>query len=103
MTDFVLIHGSYQGGWIWKLVSERLRAKGHNVLAPTLDGCGERASQMRAGITTETHGEEIAKLLYFHDLKDVVLVGCSRRFSSPAIATDCSPAVRASANRFVKR
>ena len=43
MTDFVLIHGSYQGGWIWKLVSERLRAKGHNVLAPTLDGCGERA------------------------------------------------------------
>ena len=40
MTDFVLIHGAYQGGWIWKLVSERLRAKGHNVLAPTLDGCG---------------------------------------------------------------
>ena len=77
MTDFVLIHGAYQGGWIWKLVSERLRAKGHNVLAPTLDGCGERASQLRAGITTETHGEEIAKLLYFHDLKNVVLVGTS--------------------------
>src|SRR4029077_15518660 len=73
----VLIHGSYQGGWIWKLVSERLRAKGHNVLAPTLDGCGERASQMRAGITTETHGEEVAKLLYFHDLKNAVLVGTS--------------------------
>jgi pimeloyl-ACP methyl ester carboxylesterase len=77
VTDFVLIHGSYQGGWIWNLVSERLRAKGHNVLAPTLDGCGERASQMRAGITTETHGEEIAKLLYFHDLKGAVLVGTS--------------------------
>ena len=77
MTDFVLIHGSYQGGWIWRLVSERLRAKGHNVLAPTLDGCGERAAQLRAGITTETHGEEIAKLLYFHDLKNAVLVGTS--------------------------
>ena len=77
MTDFVLIHGAYQGGWIWKFVSERLRAKGHNVLAPTLDGCGERASQLRAGITTETHGEEIAKLLYFHDLKNAVLVGTS--------------------------
>ena len=69
MTDFVLIHGAYQGGWIWKFVSERLRAKGHNVLAPTLDGCAERAAQLRAGITTETHGQEIAKLLYFHDLK----------------------------------
>ena len=77
MTDFVLIHGSYQGGWIWKLVSERLRAKGHNVLAPTLDGCGERAAGLRAGIDNETHGEEIAKLLYFHDLKNVVLVGTS--------------------------
>ncbi len=77
MTDFVLIHGAYQGGWIWKFVSERLRAKGHNVLAPTLDGCGERASQLRPGITSETHGQEIAKLLYFHDLKDVVLVGAS--------------------------
>ena len=77
MTDFVLIHGSYQGGWIWKLVSERLRAKGHNVLAPTLDGCGERASQLRAGITTETHAEEVAALLFYQDLKDVVLVGTS--------------------------
>jgi pimeloyl-ACP methyl ester carboxylesterase len=75
--DFVLIHGAYQGGWIWKFVSERLRAKGHNVLAPTLDGCGERASQVRAGITTESHGEEITKLLYFHDLENVVLVGTS--------------------------
>ena len=77
MTDFVLIHGAYQGGWIWKLISERLRAKGHNVLLPTLDGCGERASQVRSGITTETHGDEIAKLLYFHDLKNAVLVGTS--------------------------
>jgi pimeloyl-ACP methyl ester carboxylesterase len=77
MADFVLIHGAYQGGWIWKPVSERLRAKGHNVFAPSLDGCGERAPQLRAGITTETHGDEIAKLLFFHDLKDVVLVGTS--------------------------
>ena len=77
MTDFVLIHGAYQGGWIWNLISERLRAKGHNVFAPTLDGCAERAHQMRAGITTETHGEEIAKLLFFYDLKNVVLVGTS--------------------------
>jgi pimeloyl-ACP methyl ester carboxylesterase len=77
VTDFVLIHGAYQGGWIWKLIGERLRAKGHNVLTPSLDGCGERAAHVRAGITTETHGEEIAQLLYFHDLRNVVLVGSS--------------------------
>jgi pimeloyl-ACP methyl ester carboxylesterase len=77
MTDFVLIHGAYQGAWIWKFVAERLRASGHNVIAPTLDGCAERAAHLRPGITTETHGEEISKLLYFHDLKDAVLVGTS--------------------------
>lgn len=77
MTTFVLIHGAYQGGWIWKPTAEHLRAAGHHVLTPTLDGCAERAPQVRAGITTETHADEIARLLFFEDLKDVVLVGTS--------------------------
>ena len=77
MTTFVLIHGAYQGGWIWKPVAERLRAQGHRVLAPSLDGCAERAGQVRAGITTETHADEVAKLLFYEDLKDVVLAGTS--------------------------
>jgi pimeloyl-ACP methyl ester carboxylesterase len=77
MTTFVLIHGAYQGGWIWNPVAERLRAKGHLVLAPTLDGCAERKGQLRAGINTETHAEEIAELLFYNDLKDVVLAGTS--------------------------
>ena len=77
MTTFVLIHGAYQGGWIWNPVAERLRAKGHLVLAPTLDGCAERKGQLRAGIDTETHAAEIAELLFYQDLKDVVLAGTS--------------------------
>ena len=77
MTTFVLIHGAYQGGWIWKPVAERLRAQGHRVLAPSLDGCAERKGQVRAGITTATHAEEVAQLLFYEDLKDVVLAGTS--------------------------
>jgi len=77
MTTFVLLHGAYQGGWIWKPVAERLRARGHHVLTPTLDGCAERKDQVRAGITTESHGAEIAGLLFYDDLRDVVLVGTS--------------------------
>jgi len=77
MTTFVLIHGAYQGGWIWQRITSRLRDAGHAVYAPTLDGCGERKGALRAGITTETHGQEIADLLFYEDLKDVVLVGCS--------------------------
>ena len=77
MTTFVLLHGAYQGGWIWQPVAARLRAAGHLVYAPTLDGCGERKHAMRAGITTATHGAEIAELLFYEDLHDAVLVGTS--------------------------
>ena len=77
MADFVLIHGSYQGGWIWKEVAGRLRGSGHNVYAPSLDGCGERQDAARPGITTETHADEVARLLFYEDLHDVVLVGTS--------------------------
>jgi pimeloyl-ACP methyl ester carboxylesterase len=77
MAILVLIHGAYQGGWIFKPTAERLRAAGHRVLTPTLDGCAERRAQVRAGITTETHAAEIADLLFYQDLKDVVLVGTS--------------------------
>jgi len=77
MTTFVLIHGAYQGGWIWKPVATRLRAEGHEVHAPSLDGCGERAGQIRPGITTESQADEIVRLLFFEDLSEVVLVGTS--------------------------
>jgi pimeloyl-ACP methyl ester carboxylesterase len=77
MATFVLLHGSYQGGWIWQKVATRLRAAGHRVYAPSLDGCGERKVHARPGITTESQADEIAQLLFYEDLKDVVLVGTS--------------------------
>jgi len=77
MATYVLVHGSYQGGWIWKDVANRLRAAGHEVYAPTLDGCGERKGTVRPGITTETQADEIAQLLFYEDLNKVVLVGTS--------------------------
>lgn len=77
MATFVLIHGAYQGGWIWGPVATRLRAAGHEVYTPSLDGCAERTAQARPGISTETHAEEIAELLRYEDLDEVVLVGTS--------------------------
>jgi pimeloyl-ACP methyl ester carboxylesterase len=77
MATYVLVHGAYQGGWIWKPVAERLRAAGHAVYAPTLDGCAERADQVRPGITVGTHAAEIARLLHYEDLRDIALVGTS--------------------------
>lgn len=77
MSTILLIHGAYMGGWSWKHVAAELRARGHHVLAPTLEGCAERAYELRAGITTETHAAELAGLLFHEDLRDVVVVGTS--------------------------
>jgi pimeloyl-ACP methyl ester carboxylesterase len=77
MTAFVMVHGAYQGGWIWKPVATRLRAEGHVAYTPTLDGCGERRHQVRPGITVATHAQEIADFLFYEDLREVVLVGTS--------------------------
>ena len=77
MTTFVLIHGANQGGWIWQPTAARLRAAGHLVHAPSLDGCAERRHSLRPGITTATHATEIAELMFYEDLRDVVLAGTS--------------------------
>ncbi|MBM3223576.1 MAG: alpha/beta hydrolase [Candidatus Tectomicrobia bacterium] len=77
MANYVLIHGAYQGGWIWKPVATRLRAAGHTVYAPSLDGCGERQHLVRPGITVATQAQEIAQWLFSEDLQQVQLVGTS--------------------------
>jgi pimeloyl-ACP methyl ester carboxylesterase len=77
MTTFVLIHGANQGGWIWQPTATRLRAAGHLVYAPSLDGCAERRHALRPGITTATHATEIAELMFYEDPRDVVLAGTS--------------------------
>ncbi|WP_428489013.1 alpha/beta fold hydrolase [Rhodopila sp.] len=77
MATCVLLHGAYQGGWIWQRVAPHLRAAGHTVFAPTLDGCAERRHALRPGIDTESQAAEVAEMLFFQDLHDVVLVGTS--------------------------
>ncbi len=76
MATFVLVHGAWHGGWCWRGVASELAAAGHEVHTPTLSGLAER----RAGAgsaTLSTHVEELAGLLFFADLRDVVLVGHS--------------------------
>ncbi len=71
MTTYVLVHGSYQGGWIWKPVAERLEEAGHQVYRPTLDGSAERRRNALVGLTLEQHGAELADLLFYEDLQAV--------------------------------
>jgi len=98
MASYVLVHGSYQGGWIWQRVADRLRSAGHRVYTPTLEGCAERKGQLHDGITTETQADELAQLLFYEDLHDVVLASTS---SGGMVACRAAELMRARIGRLV--
>jgi pimeloyl-ACP methyl ester carboxylesterase len=77
MSIYVLIHGGGHGGWCYRDVANRLRVKGHDVYAPTLTGVGDRHHAIHAGVDLETHIADVANLLSFEDLRQVILVGHS--------------------------
>ncbi|MGW5359395.1 alpha/beta fold hydrolase [Actinopolymorpha pittospori] len=77
MTSFVLIHGAWCGGWVWKHVASALRAPGNDVWTPTLTGLGERAHLASPQVGLATHVDDVVRMLEYEDLTDVVLVGHS--------------------------
>lgn len=77
MATFVLVHGGGHGGWCYRPVTRLLRAAGHEVYAPTLSGLAERAHLRLAGIGLDTHLQDVASLLHYEDLREVILVGHS--------------------------
>jgi pimeloyl-ACP methyl ester carboxylesterase len=77
VTIFLLVHGSEQGGWIWKPTAARLNAAGHEVYTPTLQGFAERDREKSDAITAESIAAELVDLLYYQDLWNVVLVATS--------------------------
>jgi pimeloyl-ACP methyl ester carboxylesterase len=76
-TTFVLVHGAWHGGWCWKKLTPLLRAAGHLVFTPTLTGLGERSHLLTQDIDLDTHIKDIASVLEYEDLQNVVLVGHS--------------------------
>jgi len=77
MTNYVLVHGAWGGGWMWKDVVSLLRSKGHDAFPVTLTGVGERNHLARPEVNLSTHIEDVLNVLRFEDLTNVVLVGHS--------------------------
>jgi pimeloyl-ACP methyl ester carboxylesterase len=74
---FLLVHGAWHGGWCWRRVAERLRARGHAVFTPTLTGLGERAHLLRPDIDLSLHVADVLGAIRCERLSDMVLVGHS--------------------------
>jgi len=72
---FVLLHGSWHGGWAWEPAAWCLRELGHIAYSPTYPGHAPGMS--RAGITHDDYVAAVTGFIERRDLRDVVLVGHS--------------------------
>jgi len=77
MTDFVLVHGAWQGAWCWQRVLPALWRAGHRAFAVSLIGVGERAHLLSPSITLDTHIADVLAVIEAEELRDAVLVGHS--------------------------
>jgi pimeloyl-ACP methyl ester carboxylesterase len=75
-ASFVLIHGAWHGAWCWDLVAERLRAAGHEVIAPDLPGLGRDETPLDQ-VSLASWADFVADLVRAAR-EPVVLVGHSR-------------------------
>lgn len=77
MATYVFVAGGGLGGYVWKKVAARLRARRHEVYTPTLTGLGERAHLAAPHINLDTHIQDILGVIEYEDLHDIFLVAHS--------------------------
>ncbi|WJS98662.1 alpha/beta hydrolase [Novosphingobium humi] len=77
MTDYVLVHGAWAGGWSHQGLAEDLRAAGHRALVVELSGLGERRGELHPGITLSDHIDDVCAAVEEAGFDRFVLVGHS--------------------------
>ena len=90
MACFVLIHGSWHGGWCFGQVKALLEAEGHEVIAPDLPGMGGDEAALRA-VTLQGWADFTADLCRQARQKPVVLAGHSRGGLVVSQASETAP------------
>ena len=74
---FLVCHGAWSAGWVWKKMRPLMQAAGHRLVTPTYTGLGERAHLANPSIDLETHIQDILNVIKYEDLRDIVLIGHS--------------------------
>ena len=76
MSNYVLIHGAWHGGWCWYRTLPLLERAGHTATAPDLPGLGSDTTPLHL-ISLESWTESICEIVAAQP-KPLVLVGHSR-------------------------
>jgi pimeloyl-ACP methyl ester carboxylesterase len=76
-ATFLVCHGAWSAGWVWKKMHPLMSAAGHRLVTPTYTGLGEREHLANPSIDLETHIQDILNVIRYEDLRDIVLIGHS--------------------------
>ncbi len=74
---FVMVHGTFQWAGQYEPLSILLRDEGFEVVELTLTGLGEREHLLSKETGLSTHVHDVANVLSWRDLENVILVGHS--------------------------
>lgn len=75
MATYLLVHGAMHGAWCWSEVSPLLELAGHDAIAVTLTGQGERADELTPEVGVWDHVNDIVSAA--GESGDIVLVAHS--------------------------
>lgn len=62
MSTYLLVHGSFHGGWCWEKIVPQLVQAGHNVVALDLPAHGED-STLVASVTLQSYVDTVLRVL----------------------------------------
>jgi len=77
VSDFVLVHGAWQGASTWGLIVPKLQLAGHRVFVPTLTGLGGDSQRLTSDVGLGTHIDDVTDMLVAENLEAATLVGHS--------------------------
>ena len=83
----VIVHGAWVGGWRWRGVADLLISRGHRVFTPTLTGLGERAHLTSPSVNLSMHAQDVANVIHFERLENILLVAHSYGGMPVSVAT----------------
>lgn len=76
-ATFLVAHGAWSAGWVWRKMHPLLAAGGHRLITPTYTGLGERAHLATPAVDLDTHVQDMLGVIETEELNDFVLISHS--------------------------
>lgn len=77
IATFILVHGAWDGEYVWREFATQLRKEGHEIYTPTLRALGERVHLAHPGVGLKAYIQDIVNVIHYEKLKEVILIGHS--------------------------